>query len=174
MTRQKINGENQRVFRFWISKREFPKLSNEEVMRITSKLGMALEFDTFVNPNIASSKAISEITSIDEIPPEFVGFKEITNIDSIWSKEVPPLYFFKICDNYGLSDVFEMFYKMRALDVRFVLIGYENQREQFEELLRERPYLMIKERYHFWSHFELLQFYRTATEFVKQKKKFLT
>jgi len=151
-----------------------PKTHWEAIFYIV-KAGNLLGYDTYVaDPSkSAFGKKLGEIAKLSEVPSILRSAPEISRVDVIWYKPVPPYFFFEVEEAGTMRDALHRLYNAMAFDARFFVVSPVENRVKFEKWLATAPYKEYEERYNFHTYSELFDFYRVVAKFSSMRERFL-
>jgi len=118
------------------------------------KAGNLLGFKTYVaDPSKnAFEKKLGEISTLAEVPPILKSAPEISRVDVIWYKSIPPFFFFEVEDSGTMREALHRLYNAMAFDARFFIVSPIHNRSKFEKWVTTAPFKEFEERYNFRAY----------------------
>ncbi len=140
------------------------------------KIGNLLGYDTYVaDPSkTAFNIQLREIANLSKIPKKLQSIPEISKIDAIWYKSVPPFFFFEVEHGGTMREALHRLYNTIIFDAIFLIICPESNHPKFERWVTTQPFHDIRQRYNFRNYEQLYDFYKTVSTYTTRKKRFLT
>lgn len=146
-----------------------------EALYYIVKAGNLLGFKTYVaDPSkSAFEKKLGEIATLTEVPTILKSAPEISRVDVIWYKSIPPFFFFEVEDGGTMRDALHRLYNAMAFDARFFIVSPINNRSKFEKWVTTAPFREFEERYNFRTYSDLFDFYKEVVKFTAMRERFL-
>ncbi len=139
------------------------------------KAGNLLGFKTYVaDPSkIAFEKKLGEIATLAEVPPILKSAPEISRVDVIWYKSVPPFFLFEVEDGGTMREALHRLYNAMAFDARFFIVSPIHNLSKFEKWVTTAPFKEFEKRYNFRTYSDLFDFYKEVVKFTSMRERFL-
>jgi hypothetical protein len=172
---QTSDEELQRVFRFWLTKKDADICGRHEIARMIASLGGFLGKDVYVRGLDEESRKrfVPETAKSIDIPSQYRGFECIENTDVIWFAEIPPICFFSFVQDGKAFDSLEHLYRLRHLDARFHVVGKEEHRPYFERQVKTDPFSSIEDRFQYISCDEIVRLHELTLESYRMRSRTL-
>jgi hypothetical protein len=139
------------------------------------KAGNLLGFKTYVaDPSkSAFEKKLGEIATLTEVPPILKSAPEISRVDVIWYRSMPPFFFFEVEDSGTMREALHRLYNAMAFDARFFIVSPIQNLSKFEKWVTTAPFKEFEERYNFRTYSDLFDFYKEVVKFTSMRERFL-
>jgi hypothetical protein len=139
------------------------------------KMGNLLGYKTYVaDPSrSAFGKRLGDLATLAAVPPILSTAPEISRVDVIWYKSMPPFFLFEVEDGGTMREALHRLYNAIAFDARFFIISPAHNRDKFEKWATTAPFKEFEERYEFRTYAELFAFYQEVVQFTSMRSRFL-
>lgn len=149
--------------------------SHIEAEAILLEIGNLLGFETFTadSSKVFEGRRLDEISTLKEIPDILRGTKNIARVDVVWyNEDSPPSYLFEVEDKGNMRDALLRLYQARHLNVRFFIVGPEENRRRFEEWVSNAPYKSSRKLYNFRTFEDIAKLHSLIKNAEDFRKKF--
>jgi hypothetical protein len=139
------------------------------------KAGNLLGFKTYIaDPSkSAFQKKLGEIATLTEVPPILKSAPEISKVDVIWYRSMPPFFLFEVEDAGTMREALHRLYNAMAFDAKFFIVSPIHNRDKFEKWVTTAPFKEFEERYNFRTYSDLFDFYKEVLKFTSMRERFL-
>lgn len=156
-----------------------PKIVERTVSNHTEavllEIGKLLSFETYTaDPSKTfEGKRLDEISTLQEIPDNLRGTKNIKKVDVIWyNEDSPPSYLFEVEDKGTMRDALHRLYQARHLNAKFFIVSPAENRHRFEEWVSTAPYKSSRKLYVFRTFEDVAMLYDLIKKSQNYGKKF--
>lgn len=139
------------------------------------KAGNLLGFKTYVaDPSRrAFGRKLGETATLTEVPPILKSAPEVSRVDVIWYRSMPPFFLFEVEEGGTMREALHRLYNAMAFDARFFIVSPIRNRNKFEKWVKTAPFKEFEERYDFRTYSELFDFYKEVVKFTSMRERFL-
>jgi hypothetical protein len=154
---------------------EIEPQSHWEAIYYITKTGNLLGYKTYVaDPSrTAFGKRLANLATLVAVPPILSTAPEISRVDVIWYRPMPPFFLFEVEDGGTMREALHRLYNAMAFDARFLIVSPPHNRDKFEKWVTTAPFKEFEQRYEFRTYAEPFIFYKEVVEFTSMHSRFL-